>query len=96
MDAVNAGVGLSIIRELAYDTDGIFTLASHAGFHQVNHAGRNAYPVELTLPVPFPGTLCSLQVSKTKLISNQSLLWRAKERLHLLDKTHPFSNLFES
>ena len=96
MEAANAGVGLSIIKELAFDTDGIFTLASHAGFHQFNHIERNAYPVELTLPVPFPGTLCALQVSKTKLTNNQILLRRAKERLHLLDKTHPFDNLFES
>ena len=78
MEAINSGVGLSIIKELAFDTDGIFTLASHAGFHH------------------FPGTLCALQVSKARLISNQLLLRRAKERLRLLDKTHPFDNLFES
>lgn len=95
MGAINAGVGLSIIKELAFDTDGIFTLASHTGFHQSNHMEQHAYPTELTLPVAFPGTLCSLQVSKSKLISNQLLLRRAKERLHLLDKTHPFDNLFE-
>lgn len=96
MGAVNAGVGLSIVKELARDTGGIFTLASHAGFHQHNHLERHEEPTELTLPVPFPGTLCVLQVSKSELISNQQLLMRAKQRLRLLDKTRPFDNLFES
>lgn len=95
MGAVNAGVGLSIVKELAHDTDGIFTLASHTGFYQGNHFEQNTYPTELTLPVAFPGTLCAIQVSKPRLITNQQLLMQAKERLHLLDKTHPFDNLFE-
>jgi hypothetical protein len=96
MGAVNAGVGLSIVKELARDTNGIFTLASHAGFHQHNHLERHEEPTELTLPISFPGTLCALQVSKSELISNQQLLMRAKQRLRLLDKTRPFDNLFES
>lgn len=93
---VNAGVGLSITKELAHDTNGIFTLASHAGFYQSNHCSAHNSSVELTLPQPFPGTLCALQVAKDKLINNVQLLQNAKERLRLLDKTHPFDNLFES
>ncbi len=95
MGAINAGVGLSIVKELARDTEGIFTLASHFGFHQSNHFEQYECPTELRLPIPFPGTLCALQVSKLKLINNQLLLRNAKQRLRLLDKTHPFNNLFE-
>jgi hypothetical protein len=81
MGAVNADVGLSIVKELARDTAGIFTLASHAGFHQHNHLEGHEEPTELVLSIPFPGTLCALQVSKSELISNQQLLMRAKQRL---------------
>ena len=96
MGAVNAGVGLSIIKEFARDANGIFTLASHAGFFQSNHCVPHVASVELALPQPFPGTLCVLQVARDKLTDNSQLLLKAKERLRLLDKARPFDTLFES
>jgi hypothetical protein len=93
---INAGVGLSILKELARDADGIFTLISQTGFYQSNCYQQHEYPSELTLPVSYPGTICSLQVSQSKLVNQQLILMQAKRRLGLLDKTHPFDDLFES
>ena len=95
MGRINAGVGLSMIEQLAHDTGGIFTLVSHAGFFQHNHNEHIEHPVALGLQVSFPGTLCAVQIPKTKLINNPQLLRSAKESLQLLDKTNQFGNLFE-
>ena len=91
---INAGVGLSILKQLAQLANGIFTLASYTGFFQSNY--QHKYPSELQLPVAYPGTLCAIQVSQAKLLSQQEILMQAKSRLGLLDKTHPFDDLFES
>jgi hypothetical protein len=92
---VNAGVGLSIVKELAREADGVFTLASYSGFHQWNHLQKDDFPSEMTLPAPFPGTLCALQVSQGKLLNQQAVLMQAKKRLRLLDNSNPFEHLFE-
>jgi len=93
---VNAGVGLSMIKQLASDTGGIFTLASHSGFFQHNHDGQNEHPIALELTVSFPGTLCAVQIPKARLVDNPRLLRSANEGLELLDKTNQFGTLFES
>ena len=94
---INAGVGLSILKELAADADGIFTLASYCGFHQATHFQNYPPfpPVELQLPCSISGTICSLEVSKTKLGNHQLLLLNAKRRLKLLEDTASFDRLFE-
>ncbi len=94
--AVNAGVGLSILKELTMDTDGIFTLASHTAFHQTNHQARHPFPAEYRLPNAFPGTLCTIQVFRNKLVNEQAMLYSAKQRLGLIDQRGTFDNLFES
>ncbi len=92
---VNAGVGLSILKELAHDTDGIFSLVSHAGFFQFNHIAQHEYPSELLLSAPWLGTLCAVQVAQPKLIDHQRLLRTVKHRLRLLDDSPLFDDLFE-
>lgn len=94
--AVNAGVGLSILKELTRETDGIFTLASHGGFHQTNHQAGHPFPSEYRLPHAFPGTLCTIQVFRNKIVNQQAMLFSAKQRLGLLEKRGDFDNLFES
>ncbi len=94
-EGVNVGVGLSILKELARDAEGIFTLAIQAGFHQWNHSERHDFPSELSLPVSYPGTVCAVQVNQSKLVDQQATLMRAKTRLHLLDNSAPFDDLFE-
>ena len=95
-EAVNAGVGLSILKELTLDTDGIFTLASHTAFHQTNHQARHPFPSEYRLLNAFPGTLCTIQIFRNKLVNEQAMLYAAKQRLGLIDQRGAFDNLFES
>lgn len=94
--AVNAGVGLSILKELAAVADGCFTLASGAGLYQWNHRDHREYPTETLLPAKFPGTLCAIQVSQQKLLNHFELLHAAKQNLHLLGQSGGFDDLFES
>ncbi len=85
----NAGVGLSILKELAKLTDGIFTLASGNGFHQENHNQFSPFSPLITkhrLPNPFLGTLCSLELSQKKLLNHQEMLMNAKVSLGLMNR----------
>lgn len=95
-EAVNAGVGLSLLKELAAVADGCFTLVSGAGMYQWNHRDHREYPTETLLPAKFPGTLCATQVSQQKLLNHFELLHAAKQNLHLLGQSGGFDDLFES
>jgi len=91
---VNEGVGLSMLKEIAADADGVFTLASGTGFYQENHLQKRPYPIEITMLHPFQGTVCSLVLPKEKLGNLQEILLNAKKRLGLLRGDTPFDNLF--
>lgn len=93
--AVNAGVGLSMLKEVARHADGIFTLISGDGFYQHNHHEKRSLPSELTLPYACRGTLCSLQISKQKLGNLQQILQDAKKGIGLIQPDHRFDNLFQ-
>ncbi len=93
--AVNAGVGLSILQELATVADGCFNLASGSGFHKSNHRDCHEFPSETLLPARFPGTVCAIQVSRAKLYNHFQLLHAAKQNLHLLGDSSAFEDLFE-
>lgn len=91
----NAGVGLSILKEVARHADGLFTLISGSGFYQHNHFERRRFPAELTLPHPYLGTVCALQLSKQKLGNLQLVLQSAKQGIGLLQPDHRFDDLFQ-
>jgi hypothetical protein len=91
---VNAGVGLSMLRAIAHCAEGTFTLVSGDGFFQHNFFDQRSLPSELTIPAPFQGTICSVEVRKQKLGNVQVLLQNAKRELGLLDSSSRFDNLF--
>lgn len=93
--AVNAGVGLSILQELASVAEGCFSLASGVGFYQTNYRARHEFPSETLLPARFPGTVCAMQVSRNKLNNHFQLLYSAKQNLHLVGDSSAFEDLFE-
>ena len=92
---VNAGVGLSMLKEVAKHADGLFTLISGNGFYQHNHLERRTLPSELNLAQPYPGTICALQLSKQKLGNLQKILQDAKKGIGLIQPDRRFDNLFE-
>jgi hypothetical protein len=92
---VNAGVGLSMLKEIARHTDGLFTLISGEGFYQHNHMEHRRFPSELQLVTPYQGTICALQVSKQKLGNLQQILQNAKIGLGLLSSDRNFDRLFD-
>lgn len=92
---VNAGVGLSMLKEVARHADGLFTLISGNGFYQHNHHEKRSLPSELTLTHISPGTLCSLQISKQKLGNLQQILQDAKKGIGLIHPEHRFDDLFK-
>jgi hypothetical protein len=85
--AVNAGVGLSMLKEVARHADGIFTLISGDGFYQHNHHEKRSLPSELTLPQVCPGTLCALQM--------QQILQDTKKGIGLIQTDHRFDQFFQ-
>lgn len=93
--AVNAGVGLSMLKEVAKHADGIFTLLSGTGFYQHNHVEPRRLPTELNLLETYAGTVCSLQLSKQKLGNLQEILQNSKKGLGLLQPDHRFDDLFQ-
>ncbi|MBC7924656.1 MAG: ATP-binding protein [Bryobacteraceae bacterium] len=94
-EPINAGVGLSMLKEVARHADGLFTLISGDGFYQHNHHEKRSLPSELTLPQTCPGTLCALQISKQKLGNLQQILQDAKKGIGLIQPEHRFDNLFK-
>lgn len=94
-EPVNAGVGLSMLKEVARHSDGLFTLVSGTGFYQHNHHEKRSLPSELILPHPFGGTLCALQVSQQKLGNLQQILQDSKKGIGLIRTDHRFDRLFE-
>ena len=71
---VNAGVGLSMLKEIARHADGLFTLISGDGFYQHIHLEKRSLPFEIQMRASFNGTLCALQLSKQKLGNLQEIL----------------------
>jgi len=92
---VNAGVGLSMLKEIAKHADGMFTLLSGTGFYQHNHLERRRLPTELNLLEPYAGTVCSLQLPQQKLGNLQEILQSSQKGLGLLQPDHRFDDLFQ-
>lgn len=94
-ESVNAGVGLSVLKEVARHADGLFTLISGNGFYQHNHHERRTLPAELHLSQTYPGTICALQLSQQRLGNLQRILQDAKKGIGLLQPDRRFDDLFE-
>ncbi len=93
--SVNAGVGLSMLKEIAKHAAGMFTLLSGTGFYQHNHLERRRLPTELNLLETYAGTVCSLQLPKQRLGNLQEILQSSKKGLGLLQPDHRFDDLFQ-
>lgn len=94
-ESVNAGVGLSMLKEVARHADGLFTLVSGNGFYQHNHLEKRSLPTELNLLESYSGTICALQLSQQKLGNLQQVLQNAKKGIGLLQPPHRFDDLFQ-
>lgn len=90
----NEGVGLSMLKEIAAGAEGVFTLASGNGYYQENKLLALPVPIETDLLEHFPGTLCSVVLTKQKLGNHQQILLEAKRRLGLLQQTGPLDKFF--
>ncbi len=93
-EPVNAGVGLSMLKEIARHADGMFTLLSGTGFFQHNHLEPRRLPTELNLLETYAGTVCSLQLPQQKLGNLQKILQNSKKGLGLLQPDRRFDDLF--
>lgn len=91
-EPVNAGVGLTLLRELCIQTGGHFFLASGNGvFLQLSGRGQ---PLSKTLPSCFQGTTCVLAFIRAKISNYPELMHKAKQSLGLLPNGGMFGNVF--
>ncbi|HZI30698.1 MAG TPA: hypothetical protein VFF11_00045, partial [Candidatus Binatia bacterium] len=91
-DPVNAGVGLTLLRELCIQTGGHFFLASGNGaFLQLSGSGQ---PQSKILPTCFQGTICVLAFIRGKISNYPELMHKAKLSLGLLPNGGMFGNVF--
>jgi hypothetical protein len=94
--AVNAGVGLSILHELAKCTGGVFTLASGNALHQIDAIRGKTRVTNSSFEGSFSGTICSLELARPKLSNHQAILHKVKISLGLLGSRSDvdFNDLF--
>lgn len=92
-EPVNAGVGLTLLRELCVQTGGHFFLASGNGvFLQMAGKGQ---PQPKIQPSNFQGTICVLAFVRAKISNYPELMHKAKQSLGLLPSSETFGRLFE-
>ena len=92
-DPVNAGVGLTLLRELCIQTGGHFFLASGNGvFLQMAGKGQ---PQPKMLPSYFQGTICVLAFVRAQISNYPELMQKAKQSLGLLPSSEKFGSLFQ-
>jgi anti-sigma regulatory factor (Ser/Thr protein kinase) len=94
-ETINAGVGLSVLKQVARNADGLFTLISGNGFFQHNHLEKRRLPTELTMLESYSGTICAIQLSKQKLGNLQQILQTSKNEIGLLRPDQRFDDLFQ-
>lgn len=91
-DPVNAGVGLTLMRELCTQTGGHFFLASGNGvFLQMAGKGQSQPKI---LPSHFQGTVCVLAFVRGQISNYPDLMHKAKQSLGLLPSDKKFGSLF--
>ena len=92
-EPVNAGVGLTLLRELCVQTGGQFFLASGRGAFLQSAGGGQSQPK--MLQNPFQGTVCVLAFVRAKVSNYPDLMQQAKQSLGLLQNNETFGKLFE-
>lgn len=92
-EPVNAGVGLTLLRELCIQTDGHFFLTSGNGVF-LQMAGRGQ-PQPKMLPSYFQGTICVLAFVRGQISNYPELMHKAKQSLGLLPSSEKFGSLFQ-
>ncbi len=91
-EPINAGMGLTLLKELCIQTGGNFFLASGNGvFLQL--AG-NGQPQIKMLPSCFQGTICVLAFVRGRISNYPELMHKAKQSLGLLPSGEKFGSLF--
>ena len=91
-ESVNAGVGLTLLKELCTQTGGHFFLASGKGvFSEL--AGRE-FPQQKTLTTPFQGTICVLTFVRSKIRNFPEMMHQVKTAVGLLPNGKEFGNFF--
>ncbi len=90
---VNAGVGLTMLKEISIHLDGVFTVVS--GTHMYFQTGK-AEPVNIPLPPDsvFAGTMCAVRVKRDHITNFAQILHGAKQAVGLLPNTTNLTNLF--
>jgi hypothetical protein len=91
-DPVNAGVGLTLLRELCIQTGGHFFLASGNGVFLQMVGWKQ--PQLKTMPSYFQGTICVLAFVRAQISNYPELMHKAKQSLGLLPSSEKFGKLF--
>lgn len=91
-DSINAGVGLTLLKEFCSSTDGHFFMASGSGVC-FQRAGDNLLQ-QSTLQSNYRGTVCTLSFTRTKIQNFAELLHKAKQAVGLLPRDKDFGKYF--
>jgi hypothetical protein len=91
-EPINAGVGLTLLKELSVQTGGHFFLASGKGFFLQM---ANNTPQFQNLPNHFQGTICVLAFVRGRISNYPTLMQQAKQSLGLLPSSEKFDRLFQ-
>jgi hypothetical protein len=91
-ESINAGVGLTLLREFCSLTDGYFFMASTNGvcFQSAGDKSLN----QASLRSSFHGTLCALSFTRAKIRNFSELLHTAKQAVGLLPTVGEFGKYF--
>ena len=81
-ESINAGVGLTLLKEFAERTEGNLFIASGKGIYW--RKGRNAGNSLKTTETPFNGTVCSLAFTRSHVRTFVELMQAAKQETGLL------------
>lgn len=91
-ESINAGVGLTLLKEFCSSTSGHFFMASGSGVC-FQRAGSNSLQ-QSSLPSYFQGTVCALSFTRARIRNFAELLHRAKTAAGLLPGGGEFGKLF--
>ena len=91
-ESVNAGVGLTLLKEICLLTGGNFFLAS--GKAALSQRASDEAPKQMQLATAFQGTVCVLAFVRAKISNFPAILHQAKTTVGLLRQGGDFGNLF--
>ena len=85
----NAGVGLTLLHEIAKKLEGRFLIASGRAYYSLDYEG------ELPNGLEFRGTLCAFSFKRQQIKNFTDLLYGIKEEVGLIKDTSQFNGLFQ-